>query len=171
MRARHATSRSERGSWPFMAAPPRTFTLHPGDVALATRGEQFDTLLGSCVAVILTDPRRTVAAMCHIVHTNPSLESLRGAAHGEAAFHAMDRLLTARGIQPKMCEAYVFGGGNMFPDLYRKNHVGDNNADWVMAMLTRRGTRVLLDDLGGRHYRRVRWAVGEDAPQVLCVPV
>ena len=46
--------------------------LHPGDVACGERGERFETLLGSCVAIVLTDPRRTVGAMCHIVHAMPA---------------------------------------------------------------------------------------------------
>ncbi|MFP8780269.1 chemotaxis protein CheD [Hydrogenophaga sp. RWCD_12] len=172
MRTRLARARPERAPWPFMEGRPRLHTLHPGDVACALRGEELETLLGSCVAVILTDPRRTVAAMCHIVHTVAVQDpGRRTSAHGTAAFDAMDRLLIARGIQPQMCDAWVFGGGNMFPDLYRKKHIGDSNADWVMHMLAQRGVRVLRDDLGGRYYRRVRWTVGDEEPQVHCVPV
>jgi chemotaxis protein CheD len=152
-------------------APP-VHALHPGDVACGERGDRMETLLGSCVAVILTDPRRTVGAMCHIVHSgHPPATVRRGSAHGPVALEAMDRLLVARGIQPKLCEAYVFGGGNMFPDLYLETHVGDVNADWVLRALAARGVRVLRDDLGGRLYRQVRWTVGDDEPQVRCVPV
>jgi chemotaxis protein CheD len=35
-------------------------TLLPGDVAVGARGMRLETLLGSCVAIVLTDPRRTV---------------------------------------------------------------------------------------------------------------
>lgn len=48
--------------------PLRRLTLHPGDVACVDRGERLDTLLGSCVAILLTDPQRSVGAMCHVVH-------------------------------------------------------------------------------------------------------
>ena len=34
-------------------APPAMQVLHPGDVVLAQRGERLETLLGSCVALIL----------------------------------------------------------------------------------------------------------------------
>lgn len=157
---------------PFTARPAPVHTLHPGDVACAERGEQLETLLGSCVAVILTDPRRTVGAMCHIVHSNePSGRGCCSSAHGPEALAAMERLLISRSIQPQLCEAYVFGGGNMFPDLYRDTHVGDANADWVLRALAERGVRVLRDDLGGRFYRQVRWTVGGDEPRVRCVPV
>jgi len=155
-----------------MVQQPLVHTLHPGDVACAERGEQLETLLGSCVAVILTDPRRTVGAMCHIVHAHdPSQRTPPSNAHGPFALGSMERLLIARGIQPGLCEAYVFGGGNMFPDLYRGIHIGAANADWVLRALAERGVRVLRDDLGGRFYRQVRWTVGEDEPQVRCVPV
>lgn len=46
----------------------RSRTLHPGDVVCATRGNRLETPVGSCVAIGLTDPRRTVAAVCRIVH-------------------------------------------------------------------------------------------------------
>lgn len=159
-------------SWPFMVQQPLVHTLHPGDVVCGERGEQLETLLGSCVAVILTDPRRTVGVMCHIVHSNDRSAHTRPSnAHGPAALEAMERMLIDRGIQPRLCEAYVFGGGNMFPDLYRETHVGAANADWVLRALAERGVRVLRDDLGGRFYRRVRWTVGSQEPQVRCESV
>ena len=37
--------------------------LNPGDVAVGQRGDRLETLLGSCVAIVLTDPRRTIGAM------------------------------------------------------------------------------------------------------------
>ncbi|MCU0686006.1 MAG: hypothetical protein MUF34_27800, partial [Polyangiaceae bacterium] len=57
-----------------MIAPCATsvHTLMPGDVACADRGERMETLLGSCIAIVLTDRRNTVGAMCHIVHCNPA---------------------------------------------------------------------------------------------------
>lgn len=157
---------------PLSRRSPPVHALHPGDVACGGRGERMETLLGSCVAVILTDPRRTVGAMCHIVHSGPPTASVhRGSEHGPEALQSMDRLLVARGIQPQLCEAYVYGGGNMFPDLYRGPNVGAANADWVLRALAERGVRVVHDDLGGCCYRRVHWTVGGGEPRVRCVPV
>ena len=78
-----------------------TQTLHPGDVACADRGERLETLLGSCVAILLTDPRRTVGAMCHIVHAAPAPPDRRGDTHyADAALAAMDARLRARPAAP-----------------------------------------------------------------------
>ena len=158
---------------PMTVPPPDLVrTLHPGDVACAEKGEVLATLLGSCVAVILTDPRRTIGAMCHIVHSRtPLSHAKRDTSFGTVAMEAMDNLLMARGINPQMCEAYVYGGGNMFPGLITQSNVGDANALWTLTMLRERGVRVVEKDLGGRVYRRIRWCVGFDAPTVSRVEV
>lgn len=154
------------------AAPARLYFLHPGDVACAERGDRLETLLGSCVAIILTDPRRTIAAMCHIVHSRPALGGARpSGAYAAYARDTMHALLLARGISPRLCEAYVYGGGNMFPGQFTGVHVGENNARWALDALAADGVRVVHQDLGGAAYRRLAWTVGPDAPQVATVQV
>lgn len=150
----------------------RVHTLHPGQLAIADRGERMETLLGSCVAVIMTDPRRSVGAMCHIVHaSNPVHRRQESCAFGPLALAAMEALLLSRGIRPALCQAYVYGGGNMFPQNYPSGGVGDRNAEWVLDALAGRGVRVLLQDLGGLVYRRLAWTVGPEEPQVTSVMV
>jgi chemotaxis protein CheD len=151
---------------------PMVHVLHPGDVACGERDDQLVTLLGSCVAIILTDPRRTVGAMCHVVHARPALRDAReSSAYGDVALTALHGLLQQRGINPRLCEAYVFGGGNMFPDLYQQTHVGEQNARWALDALARDGVRVIRSDLGGNIYRRLNWTVGMDEPVVTAVKV
>lgn len=151
----------------------RTHLLHPGDVVVAGRGETLETLLGSCVALILTDPRRSVAAMCHVVHTGTAAAQpgARDTTHGEVALAAMRTQLHAIGIEAQRCEAYVAGGGNMFPDLFRADHVGAQNARWALAAVARLGLPLLAQDLGGNRYRRLRWTVGPDLPEIRVVEV
>ena len=158
---------------PMTRPPPDLVrTLHPGDVACAERGEVLHTLLGSCVAIILTDPRRTIGVMCHIVHSKPPLSHEKSStSYGAVAIEVMDRLLLARGISLRLCEAYVYGGGNMFPGLITQPHVGEANALWTLSTLREHGVRVVGQDLGGKVYRRLRWTVGADAPEVSQVPV
>ncbi|MDH4390005.1 MAG: chemotaxis protein CheD [Aquabacterium sp.] len=155
-----------------LAAATTLHVLHPGDVALGWQGDRLQTLLGSCVAVILTDPRRTVGAMCHIVHcAAPPPHDAGNTAYASAAFARMHLLLRGCGIEPYLCEAHVYGGGNMFPGLSAPGHVGDANARWVMDALAHDGVRVLNQDLGGNAYRRLSWVVGQDMPQVTAVAV
>ena len=146
--------------------------LHPGDVVCVDRDDQVDTLLGSCVAIILTDPRRTIAAMCHLVHASPGGERAPdNAAYAEVALGMMFRLLRKRGINPTLCDAYVYGGGNMFPTQPAQADVGAKNAQWALCALEDAGIRVVDQQLGDNAYRRVRWTVGHHLPQVRAVQV
>lgn len=151
---------------------PRVVRLHPGDVALGLRGDRLETLLGSCVAIVLTDPRRTVGAMCHFVYSRPTAQStVVSTAQADRALASMAQLLQRRGIAVRLCEAYVIGGGNMFPDLVSGVCVGDDNARWALRTLAAQGVRVLSTDVGGRVYRRLGWTVGPQAPQIEAVPL
>jgi len=150
----------------------QTRVLKPGDVAVATRGERLETLLGSCVAVVLTDPRRTVGAMCHIVHASEPPRD----ADGDTAFArcAMERLfadLRRLGIAPELCEARVYGGGNMFPQFFSERHVGAVNTRWVLAFLGDVGMDVRAQSIGGACYRKLGWTVGPDEPECTLVDV
>lgn len=129
--------------------------LHPGDVALAERGDLLETLLGSCIAMLLTDPRQTVGVMCHVV--NGLLDRPQDTRHGEPAFLAMQSLLRSRGMDIHQCQAWLYGGG--------APHVGVSNVQWAQARLARAGIRILGSDVGGLAARRVLWRVGE-LPQV-----
>ena len=143
------------------------YDLMPGDVAFGLAGEQFKTLLGSCVAVILTDPRRTVATMCHIVHVgHPNAANEGNTAYGIPALDEMFKRLHQVGVQPRYCQAYVFGGGNMFPKLFNANHVGSNNIAWVLHQLEHHAITVVDQCLGGTGYRKVSWTVGPTEPIV-----
>ncbi len=156
----------------FTPTAQRVQVLHPGDVACADRGDRMETLLGSCVAILLSDPRRTIGAMCHIVHSSGPVAGMpHTTAYADKALGTLYAQLRARGINPLLCEAWVYGGGNMFPDQFTATHVGDQNANWALEALAHDGVPVLLADVGGTAYRRVRWTVGPDAPQVSAVAV
>ncbi len=148
---------------------PSLQVLHPGDVGVGTRGDRLETLLGSCIAIALTDPRRTVGAMCHFVHRGDGPD----ARYADAAFAAMAAALRRLGIEPRLCEAHLAGGGHMFPALGPRTagDVGAANAAYALALLAAHGVPVRSRSLGGAVYRRVAWTVGDDAPQVECVPL
>jgi chemotaxis protein CheD len=122
--------------------------------------------------VVLTDPRRTVGAMCHIVHAGAAHGAPgKAATFGTEALQALFALLRRRGIEPRLCEAFVYGGGNMFPGLFTRRHVGDENVRWVLDALALEGISVRVHDHGGTSYRRLTWTVGPTLPQVRAVQV
>ena len=105
--------------------------------------------------------------MCHIVHVGrPNATNLHNTAYGEVAMQDMFDRLVGIGIPPQRCQAYVYGGGNMFPQMFTTTHVGANNARWVMDFLHDHGIVVVGESLGGTGYRKVSWTVGRDVPVV-----
>jgi chemotaxis protein CheD len=145
----------------------RAIELMPGDVVLGLAGDPMKTLLGSCVSVILTDPRRTVGAMCHIVHVGkPNAANTHNTAYGEVAMQEMFDRLMGIGIPPTRCQAYVYGGGNMFPQMFSTTHVGAKNSEWALDFLHDYGIAVVGESLGGNGYRKVAWTVGREQPDV-----
>ncbi len=153
-------------------ASPKLTTLLPGDVVMGERGDQLETLLGSCVAIVLTDSRRTLGVMCHIVHSGLASGRASGdTSFAEVALRRMCDLLQSRGIVPHLCEAYVYGGGDMFPQLAQPLSIGDDNAAWAVTALRAMGVRILALDLGGTVYRRLHWTVGPQDPQVTAISI
>lgn len=147
------------------------YWLHPGELVCGDRGDVLETLLGSCVAILVTDRRHTIGAMCHIVHPHtrlspPSLPT----AHGDTALAALRSLIGSRGFALNQCDAWVAGGGNMFPDRFGplpiEGNVGAANVDSALSALDRDGINVVGVDLGGNLYRRIRWTVGSAAPAI-----
>jgi chemotaxis protein CheD len=151
-----------------MSPPARV--LLPGEVALAARGDTLETLLGSCVAILLDDPARTLGGACHVVHASPGAD----AAHGPQALAALFGQLRARGVDPLHCKAWLVGGGHMFPDLSSRPEmpdVGAANVRWAREALVDLGIPIVAEDVGGFSYRRVRWTVGDAAPVIEAVAV
>ena len=164
---RHAADYRATRRIPQTLVKTAVVELMPGDVALGLAGARFKTLLGSCVSVILTDPRRTVGVMCHIVHVgHPNAANVHNTAYGLVAMDEMFHRLRRLGVTPRMCEAYVYGGGNMFPQFSARRHVGTSNVDWVLDYLDEHAIPVLNQCLGGHGYRKVSWIVGVAEPVV-----
>jgi chemotaxis protein CheD len=132
-------------------------------------------LLGSCVSIVLTDPRRTVGGMCHVVHARPPLQGgTKSTAHGAGALLRLFAMLRAKGIEPRLCQAWIYGGGNMFPGRVgpaaAQGNVGAANAGWAVQAMADAGIQVLGSELGGNAYRKLRWTVGPTDPELQAVP-
>jgi len=173
--------------------------LHPGDVALAERGEVLETLLGSCVALLLTDPRQTVGVMCHIVNAALHPPINRGAVQvvdlslstSEASSREVSQRLSQRpeGSVARSALDARFGEPAFASmalllserglDIHQCKawligggapHVGESNVHWGEERLARAGIDLLGSDTGGLAARRVHWRVGEP-PEVTVLPI
>lgn len=147
-----------------------TYELMPGDVVLAHSGDELRTLLGSCIGLVLTDPMRTMACMCHVVHTSkPPAQQSHNLAYGSVALQRMQGLLLSRGMTMRHCQAFAYGGGNMFPAVHSEANVSQLNVQWLEHVLHQLGISPVHSSLGGRCYRKFSWVVGPQEPRVQAI--
>jgi len=133
--------------------------LNPGEWFVGDARHRVRTLLGSCVSVTLWQPQRRVGAMSHFVlptRGGPRGLALEGRFGDEALALMIDRL-ERRGIEPRTCEAKLFGGGNMFPGQIRDSDVavGRKNGEAARSLVENAGLRIVSSNLYGAGHRQI----------------
>ncbi len=145
-------------------------TVLPGDYQIAARDTVLTTLLGSCVAACLYDPRQRVIGMNHFLlcgrhreHDRPLLITDAG----RYGVHAMELLINEmlqNGARRGNLRAKVFGGATVLRSAgvsVQKRSVGELNAEFVREFLHHEQIPIAAEDLGGT-LGRVIYFSGED---------
>lgn len=135
-----------------------TVTVLSGDYQIATRDTVLTTLLGSCVAACLYDPRQHIIGLNHFLlcgrHRDHELPLLMTDA-GRYGVHAMELLINGmleNGARKKNLRAKVFGGATVLQNVgmtNQKRSVGELNAEFVREFLQQEKIPIVAEDLGG----------------------
>lgn len=133
----------------------------PGEHFVSWDPAEIATLLGSCVAACIWDPKRKIGGMNHFMLPDaPRNESPSGASFPlRYGLHAMERLindLLMMGAKRETLLAKVFGGGNI-TGASGSTNVGRRNSEFVLDFLRKDKIKVGAIDLGGLHSRRIRF--------------
>ena len=139
--------------------PPKEITLHVGGVHASAEPVMIKTLLGSCVAVCLWDPRVVVGGMNHFLLPESSAPDLHD---DETRFgiHAMDRLIgemVKLGAAPARFVVKVFGGASVLALPGSAGNIPQANLTFVRGYLAREGLRVAATSVGGTLPRQIRF--------------
>ena len=139
--------------------------LSPGELFVGDAGFQIRTILGSCVSITLWHPILRVGGMSHFLLPTRGIakgpEGLDGR-YGDEALELMFQDLRAAGANPVLCQAKIFGGGNMFPgNQHARGHqaiglsVGQRNGEAARELLKRHGIAVATESLFGVGHRQI----------------
>jgi chemotaxis protein CheD len=140
-------------TWAFEAAAPRNVGL--GDVVVAGRGARLVTVLGSCVAVCVTDRTNGVGGMNHFVLPMPG-SGPRSARHGVVALPRLLRDLCLLGCLERHMEAKIFGGAYLISTgAPHPDHLGAQNVQLARRFLREHGIRVVAESVDGQRGRRL----------------
>lgn len=133
--------------------------LMPGEHFVGDARHRIRTLLGSCVSITLWHPKYRVGAMSHFLLTvgeNETVAHLNGR-YCEGALELMLADLRRSGIRPEDCQAKIFGGGMMFPQIERNDerNIGRRNGETAERLLHMHKIPVVSESLFGTGHRHI----------------
>ena len=135
-------------------------TIHPGEYFATQADTIISTVLGSCIAVSLHDPARSMGGLNHFMLPGElGREGLIRDPNAKYGMYAMELLvneLLKMGSRKNDLKAKVFGGGAVlrFSD-GGTTRIPQSNIDFAFEYLKEEGIPVLASDVGGREPRKI----------------
>ena len=117
---------------------------------LASRDEaEITTLLGSCVAVCLWDPRLGYGGMNHYMLPLWNGDGLPTPKYGNVAIEKLVEKMLAFGCKKEQLVAKCFGGANVIGDTSGRMLIGERNINLAEEVLAIHRIPIIAKDLGG----------------------
>jgi chemotaxis protein CheD len=142
-------------------AYPKVF-LQTGDCYLGVQPTLVTTVLGSCVAVTMCAPQRSIGAICHAFLPDSTEFNVRGkdpqiCRFVDTAVESMLASLMRLKVSPDDLEVKVFGGASGIINSNRCNlyDIGGRNLQAVQERLASFGIRVKRSATGGCQGRKL----------------
>lgn len=145
--------------------------LQPGQWIATAEPATITTILGSCVAVCLWEPRLRIGGMNHYMLPFETGASSGSARFGDVAIRQLVSRLMALGARPDRLEATLAGGACVMEAFRRHDgdHVGYRNADLAERLLPAHGIRIFRRELGGNRGRKLIF--GTMTGEIQVIPV
>jgi chemotaxis protein CheD len=146
----------------FNATGMATARILPGEYYVTREDEVIDTVLGSCVAACIRNPRLGIGGMNHFMLPRPSgggndaweRVAGRGTRYGSASMEQLiNRVLSAGGERNEL-GVKIFGGGRVLSSL---TDIGARNITFVHEFLRKEGLKVVSADTGDTCSRHVHY--------------
>ena len=147
-------------------------SIDPGEFYSTTKPGVISTLLGSCVAACLYDPKNRLIGMNHFMLSNVRYSRdmpIHVSEAGRYGIHAMELLINdmmAKGTDRRRLRAKIFGGATlMYKEPEKSNFVcvGQVNCKFIREFLASEGIPVEAEDLGGDFGRVIHFSNGDFA--------
>jgi chemotaxis protein CheD len=119
--------------------------------------------LGSCIGLVMVDPRTGVVGMAHVMLPDSALASSGGAAgkYADTAVPALIEAICDLGAEVSRLVVKMAGGAQMFTGSGAGGlNIGTRNAVAVRAALTAAGLRLRAADTGGNAGRTLQVVAG-----------
>ncbi|MGJ0508705.1 MAG: chemotaxis protein CheD [Methylocystis sp.] len=136
--------------------PLRKIHIIQGEYQVVTDADVvLSTVLGSCVAACVRDAEARVGGMNHFLLPGAqAARPLEAERYGAYLMELLINGLLKRGARRERIEAKLFGGARMVEGL---SDIGAQNAAFAREFLKNEGIRIVAENLGGRHGRRLEY--------------
>lgn len=150
-----------------MTLVQKTITIVQGDYAVSSDPAVImSTVLGSCVAVCLFDPRARVGGMNHFLLAGNGEARGNDLKYGVNAMELLINRVLRAGGDRRALQAKLFGGARMTD---HARDIGHSNAVFALEFLEREGIPCISQSLGGQKARRVQFTPSTGAARQLQV--
>ena len=148
---------------------PTTY-VHPGQVVVSDQPGVLTTILGSCVAVSLTDPKMRVGGLNHFLLPGGSVATEPASRYGKAAIRELVEEMLRRGASPARMSAQIIGGAAVLAAFGNDvNHLGARNVDIARTMLAGYGINVVAEDVLGARGRKLVFSPRDGTTQITLI--
>ncbi|OUR76732.1 hypothetical protein A9Q83_13260 [Alphaproteobacteria bacterium 46_93_T64] len=133
--------------------------VQPGDHYVSVHeNEMIVTVLGSCVAACIRDPKTGIGGMNHFMLPESETGNWGSVSatmrYGNFAMETLINEIQRTGCPRERLEIKLFGGGNVTPG---RVQVGDMNGQFALNYLKYEGLPLTACDLGGKDPRRIHF--------------
>ncbi|AIJ05774.1 chemoreceptor glutamine deamidase [Methanocaldococcus bathoardescens] len=137
-----------------------------GGLEVARSPEVLETLLGSCVAIMLYDTGKRIGGMAHSVLPETRDENVRDPGkYVNTAIPALITKMTIAGARANKLVAKLAGGAAMFKTNNSMN-IGAKNVEMAKKLLKQYGIPLKGEDTGGNRSRIVKFYLRDGKVEV-----
>ena len=127
--------------------------------------------LGSCVGIVLYDPKLRLGGLAHVMHPNRDKvkNNTNRAKFVDSAIELMFSMLLKKGARKGRLEAKIFGGAKMFGHISQRlgvTQIGDKNVEAAREHLLRRKIPIVAECVGGSTGRTIMFDLSDGTVKV-----
>lgn len=128
------------------------------EVKKASLGSCFKITLGSCIGILMRNPKNDEFALAHCLL--PATKENKKEISAKYINHGIESLIELLNLTPAIypeIEVSIFGGANMLKDLVNRTsgQIGESNILSVESCLKKMGFIIKYSDLGGSQGRNI----------------
>lgn len=143
---------------PHVPALPAMY-VHPGQVVVSDEPGSLTTILGSCVAVCLHDPKIRVGGLNHFLLPMESPSEELVGRYAPTAISQLVELMQLQGAAVNRMVAHIIGGAAVLAAFGRpgQQHLGMRNVAIAREMMAQYRIPVASFDVGGTRGRKLQF--------------